>query len=82
MPRLTLNLDADLAARLDRESRRACCTREELARRALLGYLQSRETASFLNAIAVAARARGGEGGVAMAEEALPFDNESLAIAD
>lgn len=82
MTRLTLNIDADLMARLGREARRARCTREELARRAILDCLQTRETAAFLRAIAIAARADGGEGGVALAEEALPIDNESLEVAE
>jgi len=82
MRQLVLNLDSDLSARLEREARLAHRTCEELARAAIVACVESRDTERFLQSIARAASARGGESPVALAEEALLTDNEALALAE
>jgi len=82
MPRLTLELDPELSARLDREARRTSRTCEDVARDAIVACIESRDKERFLSAIARAASVREGENPVALAEEALPTDNEVLAIAE
>lgn len=82
MRQLVLNLDSELFARLEREALRAGRTCEELAREAIITCVETRDTERFLQAIARAASARGGESPVALADEALLTDNEALAIAE
>jgi len=82
MATLNLRLDDDLDERLTREAEIADETRSELARAAIAALLEQRERQRFLAAIARAARERGGREAQAVAEEALPADNEALEIAE
>jgi predicted transcriptional regulator len=82
MGALSLRLPDEVEARLDAEARREGVARSEVARAAIVEFLDRRERDRFLAEIARAARARGNEEALAMAEEALPFDNEALAIAE
>lgn len=82
MGALSLRLPDDLDARLDAEARREGVPRSEVARAAIIEFLDHRERDRFLADIARAARARGDDEALTMAEEALPFDNEALAIAE
>jgi predicted DNA-binding protein len=82
MGALSLRLPDEVEARLDAEARREGVARSEVARAAIVEFLDRRERDRFLAEIARAARARGNDEALAMAEEALPFDNEALAIAE
>jgi predicted transcriptional regulator len=76
--RLPDDIDADLADEAERSQR----AKSEIVRDAIVDYLKRQERARFLAKIARAARARGEPEAMAMAEEALPGDNEALAIAE
>jgi predicted DNA-binding protein len=82
MGALSLRLPAEVEVRLDAEARREGVARSEVARAAIVEFLDRRERDRFLAEIVRAARARGDDEALAMAEEALPFDNEALAIAE
>jgi predicted transcriptional regulator len=69
-------------ARLTREAEQSQRPKSEIARDAIVDYLRRLDRDRFLGEIARAARARGEAEAVASAEEALPLDNESLAIAE
>lgn len=77
MSLISIRLPDDLATRLAREARRSQRSRSEVAREAIVDYLARQERERFLDAIARAARAPG-ENSVAIAEKALPLDNEAL----
>jgi predicted DNA-binding protein len=78
---LNVRLDEDLDARLAREARIAGQTRSELAREAIAAFLDQRERQRFLDEIARAARADRSDA-LAIAQEALPTDNEALSMAE
>jgi len=82
MPTLNMRLDDELDRRLTLEADLASETRSELARRAIEAYLAQRQRQRFLDRIARAARARGAREALAVAEEALPTDNEALALGE
>jgi predicted transcriptional regulator len=82
MSLVSIRLPDDINARLAREAERTQRPKSEIARDAIVDYLQRAERERFLAEIARAARASDGEEAVATAEEALPLDNESLAIAE
>jgi predicted transcriptional regulator len=82
MPTLNMRLDDELDRRLTLEAELASATRSELVRRAIEAYLSQRQRQRFLEKIARAARARGASEALAMAEEALPTDNEALALGE
>lgn len=82
MATLHLRLDQELDRRLEREAQSAEQTRSELVRAAISSFLEQRERQRFLQAIARAARADGAGQAIALAEEALPGDNEALEIAE
>jgi predicted transcriptional regulator len=84
MARLSIRLPEDLHARLGREAEAGNRPRSAVARQAIVEYLARRECEQFLGAIARAARAARAEGEdpLAIAEEALPLDNEALALAE
>jgi predicted transcriptional regulator len=79
---ISLRLPDELERLLAREAELEQKGRSEIAREAIADYLARRERERFLGEIARAARARGGEDGRAMADEALPFDNEALDLAE
>jgi len=81
MATLNMRLDDELDRRLAREAQIADQTRSELARAAIAAFLEQRERQRFLDAIARAARARGDDEALALAEEALAIDNEALELA-
>jgi predicted transcriptional regulator len=82
MATLNMRLDDELERRLAREAEIADQTRSELARAAIAAFLEQRERERFLAEIARAARERGGREALAIAEEALPADNEALELAE
>jgi predicted transcriptional regulator len=75
-------LPDDVEARLAAEAERSQRSKSELAREAIVDYLARTERDRFLTEIARAARSRGEGEALAAAEEALPLDNEALAIAE
>lgn len=77
MSLISIRLPDTLDAELSREAAHAQRPRSELVREAIAEYLARREKARFLAEIARAA-AEPDDDAVAMAEEALPFDNEAL----
>ncbi|MCC6209582.1 MAG: ribbon-helix-helix protein, CopG family [Burkholderiales bacterium] len=81
MGTLNVRLDDELDRRLAREAGVAAQTRSELARDAIAAYLDQRERDRFRAEIARAARADRGDA-LAIAEEALRTDNESLDLAE
>lgn len=82
MATLNMRLDDELDRRLTAEAELATETRSQLARRAIEEFLSRRQRQRFLDRIARAARARGPAEAVAAAEEALPTDNEALALVE
>src|SRR4249920_3556353 len=82
MGALSLRLPDEVDVRLEAEARREGVARSEVARAAIVEFLDRRERDRFLADIARAARNRGNDEALAIAEEALPFDNEALAIAE
>jgi predicted transcriptional regulator len=79
---ISLRLPDDLEAKLAQEAERAHKPRSEIARVAIADYLARRERDRFLAEIARAARARGTVDPIEIAEQALPLDNEALALAE
>jgi predicted DNA-binding protein len=82
MPLVSIRLPDDVETRLAREAERVRRPKSEIAREAIVDYLERIERDRFLGEIARAARSRGDEEVLAVAEEALSLDNEALAIAD
>ncbi len=82
MATLSLRLPDDIDARLERESQSTDRAKSEIVRDAIVEFLTRQERQRFLDAIARAARSGGGDESLAIAEEALPLDNEALAIAE
>jgi predicted DNA-binding protein len=82
MSLVSIRLSDDIEARLAREAERTQRPKSEIARDAIVDYLQRSERERFLADIARAARSRDDPDAVAVAEEALPLDNESLVIAE
>ncbi|OGA06263.1 MAG: hypothetical protein A3D95_01110 [Betaproteobacteria bacterium RIFCSPHIGHO2_12_FULL_69_13] len=82
MATLNMRLDDELDRRLSREADRTEQTRSELARAAIAAFLEQQERQRFLDQIARAARERGGEDPIAVAEEALAAGNEALDLAE
>jgi predicted transcriptional regulator len=81
MSTLSIRLSDDLDARLSEESRLASQPKSLLARTALEQFLAGRRHERFLARLAVAAAATEPDAAV-LAAEALPFDNEALALAE
>lgn len=81
MSLISIRLPEDLDAELTRAAEASRRPKSELAREAIVEYLARRERERFLGAIARAARGEG-ENGLALAEEALPLDNEALELAE
>jgi predicted transcriptional regulator len=82
MPLVSIRLPDDVEARLAREAARLERPKSELARDAIVDYLDRIERERFLGEIARAARARGDDEALAAANEALPTDNEALAMSE
>src|SRR5690606_19848726 len=82
MSLVSIRLPDDVEARLADEAERAGRPKSEIARDAIIDYLERLERERFLADIARAARERDGREVVAGTEEALPLDNEALDIAE
>lgn len=82
MSLISLRLPDELERLLTREADLASRPRSEIAREAIAEYLARRERERFLGEIARAARARDGAEARALAEEALPLDNEALDLTE
>lgn len=82
MPLVSIRLPDDVEARLTREAGRLGRSKSELARDAIVDYLERLERQRFLGEIARAARARGDDEALATANEALVTDNEALALSE
>ena len=81
MSTLSIRLSGDLDARLSEESHLASQPKSLLARTALEQFLAGRRRDRLLARLTLAAAATD-PGAAALAAEALPFDNESLALAE
>ncbi|HEY0464545.1 MAG TPA: ribbon-helix-helix domain-containing protein [Polyangiaceae bacterium] len=79
---ISLRLPDDLLAKLTQEADQSGKPRSEIVRDAVSSYLAQLERERFLDAIARAARFRGPDEALALAEEALPFDNEALGLSE
>lgn len=82
MSLISIRLPDDVESDLTDEAERSQRPKSEIVRDAIVGYLERQQRARFLARIARAARARGETEALAMAKEALPGDNEALAIAE
>ena len=81
MSTLSIRLSNDLDARLSEESRLVRQPKSLLVRTALEQFLAGRRRERILSRLSAAAAATGPDAAV-LAAEALPFDNESLALAE
>lgn len=79
---LSMRLDDAMDGRLAREAERERKSRSEVVREALAEFLDGRERQRFLDDIARAAREVTPAEARAIAEEALPLDNEALHVAE
>jgi predicted transcriptional regulator len=82
MSLVSIRLPDDVEARLAQEAERAQRPKSEIARDAIVDYLERIERERFLAEIARAARARGDDEALDAAREALPTDNEALEIVE
>ena len=82
MPLVSIRLPDDVEARLAREAARLERSKSELARDAIVDYLERIERDRFLGEIARAARARGDDEALTAAHEALATDNEALTLSE
>lgn len=82
MPLVSIRLPDEVEARLAREAERLERPKSELARDAIVDYLDRIERERFLDDIARAARARGDDEALSTAREALATDNEALALGE
>ncbi len=78
MSNVSIRLPDDVERRLAEEAQRTQRGKSEIARVAIIDYLERQERERFLADIARAARARGQEEALALAEEALLLDNEAF----
>jgi metal-responsive CopG/Arc/MetJ family transcriptional regulator len=79
---LSMRLDEELERQLAMEAERERKSRSEVVREALAAYLRDREQRRFQDEIVRAMRSIDTDEARAMAEEALPLDNESLNLAE
>jgi metal-responsive CopG/Arc/MetJ family transcriptional regulator len=79
---LSMRLDEELERQLTLEAERERKSRSEVVREALASYLRDREQRRFQDDIVRAMRGIDPHEARAMAEEALPLDNESLKLAE
>ena len=82
MPLVSIRLPDDVEAWLAREAVRLDRTKSELARDAIVDYLERIERGRFLSEIARAARARGEDEALATADDSLITDNEALLLGE
>jgi predicted transcriptional regulator len=82
MSLVSIRLPDDLEALLAREAARRQRPKSEIARDAIVEYLDRIERERFLADIARAARERGTREALAVATEALITDNEALAASE
>jgi predicted transcriptional regulator len=87
MAAFSLRLPEDLESRLDEEARREGVARSEIARTAISEFLAQKERQRTIAAFVAEARAAYADpkirsNALALAEEALPLDNEGLRIAE
>ena len=87
MAGFSLRLPEELESRLDEEARREGLTRSEVARTAITEFLERRERARYMAAFVAEARAAYAnpkirKEALALAEEAVPLDNEGLRVAE
>ena len=87
MAGLSLRLSEDLESRLDEEARREGVGRSEIARTAIAEFLDRRERERHIAAFVAEAQAayadpRIKNEALALAEEAVPLDNEGLRVAE
>jgi predicted transcriptional regulator len=82
MPLVSIRLPDDVEARLAREAVRLERSKSELARDAIVDYLERLERERFLGEIARAARARGDDEALTAVHEALVTDNEALTLSE
>lgn len=82
MSLMSIRLPDDVEARLAREAEQSQRPKSEIARDAIIDYLRRLDRDRFLGEIARAARSRGDTEAIDSAEEALPFDNEALDVAE
>lgn len=79
---LSMRLDEELERQLTIEAERERKSRSEVVREALATYLRDREQRRFQDEIVRAMRSVDPAEARAMAEEALPLDNEALDLAE
>jgi predicted DNA-binding protein len=82
MSLVSIRLPDEVEALLAREAARTQRPKSEIARDAIVDYLERIERERFLAEIARAARDRGDADALAVANEALPTDNEALTIGE
>jgi len=82
MPILSVRLTDRLNARLSKEAKLAKQPKSLIVRIALEQFLADRRRERFLARMTKAAKAIDPEHAAAVAEEALPFDNEALALTE
>lgn len=82
MALVSIRLPENIETRLAREAERAGRPKSEIAREAIVDHLERLERDRFLGEIARAARLRGDEEVLAIAEESLPLDNQALAVVE
>jgi predicted transcriptional regulator len=82
MSLVSIRLPDDLEKLLTREAARTQRPKSEIARDAIVDYLERMERERFLGEIARAARERGHPEALAIAAEALTTDNEALAASE
>ncbi len=87
MAAFSLRLPEDLESQLDEEARREGVARSEIARAAIAEFLAQKERQRTIAAFVAEARAAYAnpkirKGALALAEEALPLDNEGLHVAE
>jgi predicted transcriptional regulator len=87
MAGFSLRLPEDLESRLDEEARREGVARSEIARTAIAEFLERRERQRYIAAFVAEARAAYADPKIrkealALAEEAVPLDNEGLRVAE
>jgi predicted transcriptional regulator len=87
MAGLSLRLPEELEAKLDEEARREGVGRSEVARTAIAEFLERKERERYMAAFVAEAKAAYADPQIrahalALAEEALPLDNEALRVAE
>jgi len=82
MSLISLRLPDELDELLNREARTSKRAKSEIARTAIADYLQRQERERFMADYVRTAMREGREDLVALAEEALPLDNEALALTE